>query len=121
MSLRPELYPKTVIVQKTVEDHKAVSHDILGQSKNLGQGQLPIGEETAFGVKTMGNDQWNAAMCLNGDPTEDQIVPDKDLGKSIRVGCRNEVRKPEDVDRIFGAPSIRLDIPFKEKKSVADH
>ena len=33
-----EGYPKTTIVQKVVEDHKAVSNDILGKSKNLGQG-----------------------------------------------------------------------------------
>jgi len=33
-----EEFPKTVIVQKKVEDFKAVSSDILGASKNLGQG-----------------------------------------------------------------------------------
>ena len=31
-------FPKTVIVQKTVEDVKGVVQDHLGQSKNLGQG-----------------------------------------------------------------------------------
>lgn len=30
-------------------------------------------------------------------------------------------RKPEDDNRIFGVPTIRTDIPFKEKRSVADH
>jgi hypothetical protein len=29
-----ESFPKTVIVQKTVEDQKAVASDILGKSKN---------------------------------------------------------------------------------------
>ena len=33
-----EEYPKTIIVKKTLEDHKAVSSDLLGQTKNLGQG-----------------------------------------------------------------------------------
>jgi len=34
---RPEeMYPKTVIVKKTVEDHKAVAGDLLGKTKNLG-------------------------------------------------------------------------------------
>lgn len=38
-SERPEeSYPKTTIVQKVVEDHKAVGSDLLGKSKNLGQG-----------------------------------------------------------------------------------
>ena len=49
------------------------------------------------------------------------MVPDKDLGKCVKSGCRNEVRRPEDASRAFGAPTIRTDIPFKEKKSVADH
>jgi hypothetical protein len=31
-----EMFPKTVIVKKTVEDQKAVASDILGVSKNLG-------------------------------------------------------------------------------------
>ena len=31
-----ENFPKTVIVKKTVEDYKAVTGDMLGQSKNLG-------------------------------------------------------------------------------------
>lgn len=33
-----EQYPKTIITLKTVEDHKAVTSDLLGKSKNLGQG-----------------------------------------------------------------------------------
>ena len=60
-------------------------------------------------------------MCLTGMANEEEMQPDKDLGKSMKVGCRNVVRKEEDADRVFGAPTIRLDIPFKEKKSVADH
>ena len=31
------------------------------------------------------------------------------------------MRRPEDAHRAFGAPTIRTDIPYKEKKSVADH
>lgn len=69
----------------------------------------------------MGNDTWNAAMCLSGDPTPKEVEPDSDLGKCVKPGCRNEVRHDGDNERVFGAPSIRLDIPFKEKKSVADH
>ena len=37
------------------------------------------------------------------------------------MGCRNTVRKPEDETRIFGTPTIRTDIPFKEKRSIADY
>jgi len=31
------------------------------------------------------------------------------------------VRKQEDANRAFGCPSVRVDIPFKEKRSVADY
>ena len=31
-------FPRTVIVKKTVEDHKSVANDQFGQVKNLGQG-----------------------------------------------------------------------------------
>jgi len=31
------------------------------------------------------------------------------------------VRRPEDFNRAFGTPTIRTDIPFKEKRSVADY
>ena len=60
-------FPKTVIVEKTVEDVKAVTSDLLGQSKNLGQGKPPVSEDHVFGVKNIvGNDIWNAAKCIHG-------------------------------------------------------
>jgi len=31
------------------------------------------------------------------------------------------VRKPEDADRAFGCPTIRVDIPYKQVRSVADY
>jgi hypothetical protein len=63
-------FPKTVIVKKTVEDHNAVAQDMLGKPKNLGQGKPPITQDTVFGVKNIvGNDVWNAAKCIHGDPT----------------------------------------------------
>lgn len=115
-------FPKTVIVKKTVEDVKAVTSDMLGQSKNLGQGKPPMPSEHAYGVKNVvGDNVWNAAKCIHGEPTEMEIAPDRDLGKSMKPGCRNIVRKQEDVARSFGTPTVRTDIPFKEKRSVADY
>ena len=64
---------------------------------------------------------WNAAKCIHGEPNERELQPDQDLGKSNKTGCRNVVRKPEDENRVFGTPTIRTDIPFKEKRSVADY
>ena len=124
-SLHPERlgsgFPKTVIVKKTVEDFKQVAHDILGKPKNLGQGKIPVEPDHAFGVSTIGNDAWNAAKCMHGEPTDKEIEPDADLGKTLKAGCRNEVRTDADINRTFGTPTIRNDIPFKERRSVADH
>ena len=69
----------------------------------------------------MGNDVWNASKCIHGEPSQKQLKPDTDLGKCVKPGCKNVVRKPEDQNRVFGCPTIRTDIPFKEKRSVADY
>ena len=114
-------FPKTVIVKKTVEDVKAVTQDLLGVSKNLGQGKPPISSDHVFGVKNIvGDNIWNAAKCIHGEPTEKEVQPDKDLGRCTKAGSMNIVRKPEDNSRSFGTPTIRTDIPYKEKRSIAD-
>ena len=59
-----------MIVKKTVEDFKAVAFDILGQSKNLGQGNPPVHPNHAFGIAKRDPNEWNAAMCLIGTATE---------------------------------------------------
>ena len=51
---------------------------------------------------------------------EKELQPDFDLGRSKKLNCTNQVRKPEDSNRSFGVPTIRTDIPFKSKRSVAD-
>ena len=114
-------FPKTVIVKKTVEDQKAVSQDQLGKPKNLGQGKPNIEENTVFGIKNItGSDVWNAAKCIHGQPKPNELEPDKDLGKSVKPNCRNTVRSEADNNRVFGCPTIRTDIPYKEKRSIAD-
>ena len=67
------------------------------------------------------NLDWNAAKCINGDPSDRELQPDSDLAKSTKANCTNNVRKPEDQDRAFGCPTIRLDVPFKVVRSVADY
>ncbi len=119
-----EGFPKTVIVQKTVEDQKAVANDQLGKPKNLGQGKpMNVNDDHIFGVKNVsGNGVWNAANCIHGDPVDHrELNADRDLGTCTKTGCRNVVRRPEDNGRVFGVPTIRTDIPYKEKRSVADH
>lgn len=126
MALHAERYenafPKTTIVKKTVEDHRAVAQDLLGQSKNLGQGQTDRGPDFVHGIKNVqGNDPWNAGRCIHGEPTSKETQPDHDLGKSVKPNCRNVVRNDADRHRSFGCPTIRKDIPYKEFRSVADY
>lgn len=117
-----EYFPKTVIVKKTLEDHKAVAGDHLGKVKNLGQGQKDRGADHVHGSKNLqGGDTWNAARCIHGEPTAKELEPDRDLGKSTKPNCRNVVLREEDRHRSFGCPTIRHDIPTKIKKSVADY
>jgi len=56
-----------------------------------------------------------------GEPSHEQLKADKDLGVSVRVNCSNVVRSEEDEVRAFGAPTIRTDIPYKARKSMADY
>jgi hypothetical protein len=62
-----ESFPKTVIVKKIVEDQKAVTTDMLGTVKNLGQGQTQKPAEHVYGYR-IAVDEWNAAKCINGEP-----------------------------------------------------
>ena len=117
-----EQFPKTSIVKKTVEDHKAVAADLLGASKNLGQGQVDRGTEYVHGVRNLTkDDEWNAARCIHGVPTEKELQPDVDLGKAVKPGCRNVVRTEADKARSFGLPTVRNDIPYKAVKSLANY
>lgn len=74
----------------------------------------------AYGVK---NDvtSWNAAKCIRSEPEARDLEPDMDLGKSVKLNCTNRVRSAVDAKRSFGIPTIRTDIPFKNKRSVADY
>lgn len=107
-------------MKKIVEDTRATQQDMLGAVKNLGQGQAPRPEDHVYGIKNNVKD-WNAAKCLTGEPTERELKPDHDLGMSKKLNCTNQVRRPQDANRSFGVPTIRTDIPFKEKRSVADY
>jgi len=45
------------------------------------------------GVKNVqGEDPWNAGRCIHGEPNAKEVIPDKDLGHSIKPNCRNVVR-----------------------------
>ena len=95
---------------------------MLGTVKNLGQGQGARDPDYTYGQQRKNLD-WNAGRCITGEPNEQQVAPDKDLGRSVKANCTNQVRREEDKDRAFGCPTIRVDVPFKPQaqKSVADY
>ena len=87
-----------------------MASDILGKSKNLGQGQNDRGGEFVHGIKNVvAGDPWNAARCIHGEPTEREVQPDSDLGKSVKPNCRNVVRRERtDTDHSVSQPSERI-------------
>jgi hypothetical protein len=64
---------------------------------------------------------WNAGKCIQGEPSDKELQPDHDLGVSKRANCSNTVRHPDHINKTFGTPSIRTDIPYKNRKSMADY
>jgi len=104
-----------VVVEKTLEDFRELSCEGLGTVKNLGFGTT-TDPQHMFGVASQAAPEWGVRECIGNYPPEEQ-QPDKDLGKSVRPGWRNQ-GPPQ---RVFGVPSIRSDIAAPMLKSVADH
>jgi len=107
--------PPPVVVEKLLEDHRELSAEALGKAKNLGFGKY-TDPQHMFGVPSQSAPEWGVRECIGNYPPEEQ-QPDKDLGKSVRPGWRNQ----GPADRVFGVPSIRSDIAAPMLKSVADH
>lgn len=122
MALQPEsyanLYPPTLIVDKTVENYRNATHEALGTGKNLGQGRPPVPEGFAYGSNKR-QVEWSAAQCIYGAPTPKELAPDSNLGRATRAGFRNIVKEGDQV-RVFGVPTIRSDMSSKQQKSLAD-
>lgn len=59
--------------------------------------------------------EWNAGDCLRGNYSLDEQQPDADLGRRTIRGSSITT-----MDRAFGCPSMRDDIPEPKKRSVAD-
>jgi hypothetical protein len=100
---------------KQVEDFRNMK-DILGQSKNLGQDSFTRGD-MVYGKANRGKG-FSAGEVIKGKYTEDDNMPDMDLGKSITPGFRNISME----NRMYGCPSIRNDIPClpAHRRSLAD-
>lgn len=106
----------SIVNMKEVEEFRNMK-DVLGQSKNLGQGSAMRSNEMVYG-KVGKNKGIGAGEVIRGRYTDDQTQPDVDLGKSITPGFRNISMD----DRAYGCPSIRSDIPCLpvQRRSLAD-
>jgi len=113
-------FPKTKIVKKNVEDFKDFACDKLGHTKNLGQTTQNIDSDHVFGFKSKKVELWNAAKCIHGEATSNDVQPDADLGKSTKYGNRN-LAHCGDEERVFGVPTIRNDLQKTQEKSMADN
>lgn len=60
-------------------------------------------------------EEWNAGDCLKGNYSLDEQQPDGDLGRRTIRGSSITT-----MNRAFGCPSMRDDIPAPKKRSVAD-
>lgn len=111
-------YPRTVIVQKNVDDFRHRDHDHIGKSHNLVYEYPPVPVNMAFG-KASGERDSTTEICIKGEFSKEAQQPDADLGKCIKVGRRNFTDDP----RVYGTPSVRSDIPAPppEKRSLADN
>jgi len=111
-ALNPQLgvdYKDTAkIVPAMLEHFYITEKDHLGQVKKLGHGNRNIPPDFAYGAPSEGrnSDSWGVRKLLVGGYTEEQQIPDVDLGKSIKPGHRNLA--PD--DKVFGLPSVRTDI-----------
>ena len=119
-------YPQTKLVSKRAEDFRQATNDMLGKGKYFGTlNPKFFDEDHAFGKESKLGDQWNAGRCIHGDEntvTPDSVQSDLDLGRNWRYGSKLKNLQPTqtNLNRIYGVPSIRRDLPKKVNKSVTD-
>lgn len=118
-------YPSTKIVGKRLEDFRQATEDMLGRSKFRGTLHPNLGPDHMFGLPNTLGGNWNAGKCIYGDPnqiTPEALLPDLDLGRDVKYRSKLDSIKPinYDINKKFGVPSIRNDLPKKQFVSVTD-
>ena len=119
-------YPQTKIVGKRLEDFRQATEDMLGKSKYHGTLNPKFHDENhTFGKECKLGDQWNAGRCIHGDEntvTKKSVEPDIDLGRNVKYAAKLKSLQPveRDLNKTYGVPSIRSDLPMKKIKSVSD-
>ena len=119
-------YPQTKLVDKRAEDFRQATGNLLGKGKYYGSLNPNFYDENhTFGKQSKFGDQWNVGRCIHGDESTvspESVKSDEDLGRSWRYGTKLKSLQPTqtDINRVYGVPSIRRDLPKKTTKSVSD-
>jgi EF-hand domain-containing family member B len=115
--LNPEMddaVTKQVVTAKQVEDLRS-TFDQLGKPRHLGASANNLARDHVFGFKPS-KEPDNARDCIQGQYSEEEQQPDKDLGRAVNFGWKNTSVET----RSFGVPSVRCDIPMPARRSIAD-
>ena len=118
-------YPQTKLVGKRLEDFRQATEDMLGKGKYLGTlAPKFYNDDHTFGLGS-NFEEWNVGKCIHGDQStlnKNNLEPDIDLGRDVHYKNRVKNLQPSqrDLNRTYGVPSIRNDLPKKELKSVSD-
>lgn len=111
----------TKIVKKSVVDKKCNTSAPLGRTKNLSSTVQNLPSDYVFGSRPKETDDWGARKCIHGTYSEDDLLPDKDLGVS-KHKINSGMHIPQDrTNDVFGAPSIRNNRPTPKVRSIADN
>lgn len=112
---------QTAILPKIVSDFKSVTSPALGATRNLGFGSRPQTVEFEYG-KTIARDRFGAREILSG-MGEKPALEDATLGRPVcRSALLRKLRQQDSVDasRVFGCPTVRLDLTRPKSKKVTD-
>eukprot|EP00803_Ostreobium_quekettii_P003040 evm.model.scf_1563.2 EVM.evm.TU.scf_1563.2 scf_1563:10976-23713(+) len=119
-ALNPESDPAILtapkVVDKKVDEYQRATVDPLGRSKWASWGKGDPREGMTFGCPSVTFHQDGVDKLITGRYTKREQAPDADLGTSLREGWRNTA--PE--GKVFGIPTVRLDIPAPTTQSVAN-
>jgi hypothetical protein len=118
-------YPKTILVEKRLEDFRQATDDLIGKSRYKGSMNPDIDDDHIYGKPSIKlNDMWNGGKCIYGDINNPVLFEeDKDLGRSVTHKSKLSSIKPKEYDpnKIFGLPSIRYDLAKKKNISIKDN
>ncbi len=102
-------------VHPAVVNHRAMTTDPLGKAKYRGldaEAQQVLQQRLEARARSQ---DCSAEDCIKGFYSPEHQAPDEDLGRAVRPGYRNFVG-----DRVFGAPTVRTDIPPPATRSIGD-